>query len=391
MIPFYSKRNQVYPVMWQGRAAVEKHFTSCEDWRREVELYTVLTGKLPVPEVLDSRPGFIAMEYQPYTTMLDLLERQEREGFVPEPWETLAAWLRRCHQLCGQLPSEGNLRNFLWDEERREVIGLDFESYGPCTLRDFGAVLIAALLEYSPADTQVKKLAACLVAEEWDVLDSAIMAERKSLRARRGMRQAQQFSGIVLAGGASSRMGRNKAELPLMGRTLLHWQVEKLRALGVEDIMISGEDCAALPGTRVISDELPHRGPLGGLHACLRAARHPQCLVLGVDVPLIPAAALAHLCLSHSGGVTVLRHGEKQEPLIGVYDSALSEIIPPMIGERGVPVRALAEKAPWKCFDYLGPEVFLKNCNTPQDISDAREIAMEYNAYIKRRPTHTHL
>lgn len=379
MIPFYSKRNQVYPVVWRGSAAVGKYFTSLEDWRRETELYTVLSGNLPVPEVLDSRPGFLALEYLPCATMLDVLERQEKDGFAPGPWEALAAWLRRCRQLCARLPGEGNLRNFLWDAKRRQVIGLDFESYRPCSPSAFGAVMIAALLEYRPVDTPVKQLAAHLLAEEWDVSESAIAAERQSLRARRGAREAQTLSGIVLAGGASRRMGQDKAQLTLLDRTLLQWQAEKLRALGIGDIMISGEGCTALPGTRVIPDIIPHRGPLGGLHACLRAARNPRCLALSVDVPLVPVSALAHLCRSHSGGVTVLRHGEKQEPLIGVYDSALSEIISPMIGERGAPVLALSEKASWKCFDYLGQEVFLTNCNTPQDMSTVREISMRFS------------
>lgn len=78
---------------------------------------------------------------------------------------------------------------------------------------------------------------------------------------------------------------------------------------GLQDIMLSGENCPALPGARVIPDEYNGKGPLGGLHACLRAAQNPACLVVSVDTPLIPAAALAHLCQAHSGGVTVLRRG----------------------------------------------------------------------------------
>ncbi len=51
--------------------------------------------------------------------------------------------------------------------------------------------------------------------------------------------------GIVLAGGASRRMGQSKAELPLLGRSLLEWQVEKFRAMGIADILLSGENCPA--------------------------------------------------------------------------------------------------------------------------------------------------
>lgn len=378
MIPFYSKRNQVYPILWQGRAAVEKHFTASEDWRREAELYAALSGNLPVPEVLESHPKSLVLGFLPHETMLEVLERQEKERFSPEPWEALTAWLKRCYQFCGQLPGEGNLRNFLWDEERRQIIGLDFESYEPCAPKDFGAVLIAAVLEYSPADTPVKRRTAQLLAEKWEVSETAIATERQNLRVRREKNPPRLLSGIVLAGGASKRMGRDKAELRLLNRTLLQWQVDKLQELGIQDIMISGENCATLPGTRVVPDEFPHRGPLGGLHACLRAAQHPQSLVLGVDVPLVPVAVLAQLCRSHSEGVTVLRHAGKQEPLIGVYDSVLSEIIPRMIRERGASVQALSENVPWKCFDYLGPEVFLKNCNTPLDITEVQDVVAAY-------------
>ena len=56
MIPLYSKRNQVYAAVFQGRAAVEKHFTAAAGWERETALYAALEGALPLPEVLRSWP-----------------------------------------------------------------------------------------------------------------------------------------------------------------------------------------------------------------------------------------------------------------------------------------------------------------------------------------------
>ena len=113
-IPFYSRRNQVYPVLWHGHGAVEKHFAEMEDWRREDRLYAALDGKLPLPKVFSSRPGLLVLEYHRESTLLAELERQEEHGFDPAPWKALAAWLRQCHRWSGQLPEEGNLRNFLW-------------------------------------------------------------------------------------------------------------------------------------------------------------------------------------------------------------------------------------------------------------------------------------
>lgn len=177
------------------------------------------------------------------------------------------------------------------------------------------------------------------------------------------------LSGIILAGGLSRRMGRNKSELRLNGKTLLQIQADKLLALGIEDVMLSGARCPALPGARVIPDEYEGRGPLGGIHACLRAARNPACLVLSVDVPLIPVSTLAQLCRAHRGGITVLRHYERDEPLIGVYDRCVSDLISELIRSGRYAVRALKESILWNQFDYSGPEEFLINCNTPRDFA----------------------
>lgn len=185
------------------------------------------------------------------------------------------------------------------------------------------------------------------------------------------------LSGIVLAGGASRRMGRNKSELRLNGKTLLQIQVDKLLALDIRDVMLSGANCPTLPGVRVIPDEYEGRGPLGGLHACLRAAENPACLVVSVDVPLVPMTALAQLFRSHHGGVTVLRHGDLEEPLIGVYDRAVAVDIAALLEADRRAVRALRDKTSWTCFDYTGPEELLINCNTPEDFAAAFEHHIE--------------
>ena len=189
-----------------------------------------------------------------------------------------------------------------------------------------------------------------------------------------GMEFCGALSGIVLAGGLSRRMGQNKAELRLNGKTFLEIQVEKFRALGIVDVMLSGAGCHVLPGARVIPDEYTGRGPLGGLHACLRAARNPSCLVVSVDVPLIPVSALAQLCRAHSGGITVLRHGDLEEPLIGVYDRAVAKDIAVLLGAGRGTVRALQGTVFWNRLNYTGPEELLINCNTTEDFASAKRL-----------------
>ncbi|MBR3585763.1 MAG: NTP transferase domain-containing protein, partial [Oscillospiraceae bacterium] len=84
--------------------------------------------------------------------------------------------------------------------------------------------------------------------------------------------KAKNISGIVLAGGFSKRMGTDKAELKLGGMTLLELQVRKLQQIGITDIMVSGYG-KPVEGTRAIEDIYPHKGPMSGIHACLKAAK----------------------------------------------------------------------------------------------------------------------
>lgn len=376
MIPFYSKRNQVYPCIYCGKAAVEKHFSDPTDWQCERTLYAELEGKLSIPTVLAEREGVLVTRFEPHPTFLAVLERQETEGFDELPWREFARWLERCCAVCGKVPTDGNLRNFLWDAGVQRVIGLDLESLGSIPLSECGAMVIAAVLHYDPAGTPVKKQTAAVLADRLNVPQEQIRSAEQMLLQRRGSRRKPEMSGIILAGGLSSRMGQQKALLTLEGKTLLEWQIDKLRALGISDIMVSG--AFDVPGVRVIADEYPQRGPLGGLHACLKAAKHLSCLVLSVDVPLIPVNVLANICRIHREGVTILRHAGGEEPLIAVYDSALHGIIEPIIRERGASVRVLQDKVSWNCFDYSGPEELLYNCNTPEDFSHAEMLVRMY-------------
>ena len=85
-----------------------------------------------------------------------------------------------------------------------------------------------------------------------------------------------EFSMIVLAGGKSSRMGRDKSDLLLGMDTFLNVQIRKGTELGIRDILVSGyrgEDCPV----PVIRDRLEGRGPLGGLEACCGAPSMIKC------------------------------------------------------------------------------------------------------------------
>ena len=168
-----------------------------------------------------------------------------------------------------------------------------------------------------------------------------------------------EISAVVLAGGYSTRMGVDKASLPFGSGTLLTHQAEKLRSLGVGEVLISGT-------AQGIPDVFPHRGPLSGIHAGLLAAKHDAVLFLGVDVPLVPAATLLALIEAHTGGVTLLEHGGKIEPLIAVYDRSLAGACEKILRTEHTSVRRLLDAAPVKTISYTDDEALLTNCNTPE-------------------------
>ena len=179
----------------------------------------------------------------------------------------------------------------------------------------------------------------------------------------------ERFSAAVLAGGKSSRMGKDKTELPFQGMTLLEYQAARIQEIGISDVMISGKK-AEIPGTRDIRDVYPGQGPLAGLHACLCSALRDNCLLIGTDTPLVPRETLETLLAEHSRGdqkITMLVHGDCFEPLIAVYCRDLAETAEKMLEEGKRSMRELIRNVPCWFVNYSGNTDMLLNCNTQQE------------------------
>jgi len=183
------------------------------------------------------------------------------------------------------------------------------------------------------------------------------------------MDERKLISAIILAGGYSSRMGRCKALLDFHGVSFLQNQIDKLRAVGIEDIVVSGY-AMPIEGTRAILDIYPHCGPMSGLHAGLLAIRNPSALVVAVDIPLVPNALLEQLIQNHKRGITVVSHNEKIEPLIGVYDKSLSLECEKLLQAGDASIRRLFKKSDFSVLEYTGEPMLLMNCNTPKEYAE---------------------
>jgi molybdopterin-guanine dinucleotide biosynthesis protein A len=103
-------------------------------------------------------------------------------------------------------------------------------------------------------------------------------------------------SGVILAGGASRRMGRDKAWIELDGRALVERVVQRLGDVCRETILVSGDqDPYHKLGVRVIGDTLPGKGSLGGIYSGLRAARFERAVVVACDMPFLNPALLDYM------------------------------------------------------------------------------------------------
>ncbi len=131
----------------------------------------------------------------------------------------------------------------------------------------------------------------------------------------------RQWTGVVLAGGQSSRMGRDKALVELDGVSFLDRAIELLRPHAKEVLVIGDPGKYAPAHATVVPDELPGKGPLGGLVTALKSARYVRLLVLACDLPNINDRLLIHLKKELVGDVdaVVPRHDGLIEPLAGAY------------------------------------------------------------------------
>ena len=126
---------------------------------------------------------------------------------------------------------------------------------------------------------------------------------------------------FVLAGGKSTRMGRDKAFLELDGRTLLELAVARARSL-TENVRIVGSPAKFAAFGPAVEDIFSERGPLGAIHAALTTSATEWNFVLAVDMPFVQSAFLRWLVNRAQGNravVTVPSVGGRLHPLCGVY------------------------------------------------------------------------
>jgi molybdopterin-guanine dinucleotide biosynthesis protein A len=137
-----------------------------------------------------------------------------------------------------------------------------------------------------------------------------------------------QASGVIMAGGVSRRLGRDKALEVVGGKTLIGRVVDTLTPLTTEVVAVFNrrEQAAAmsLPAhVRVVTDRYPGGGSLGGIFSGLCASSASWSLVVACDMPFLNPRLLRYLLtLAADVDAVVPRLGGRPEPLHGLYSKA---------------------------------------------------------------------
>jgi Molybdopterin-guanine dinucleotide biosynthesis protein A len=196
------------------------------------------------------------------------------------------------------------------------------------------------------------------------------------------------FSGIVLAGGKSKRMGTDKRYVLLSGKSLLEISVDRLKGITDEILVVMGEkENLEVRDVRFVLDVEKNRGPMIGLFSGLCEMKNFYGLVTPVDNPLISNEFLSYLKEKAVGYDLVIPSWKRGiEPLIAVYSK---NAIPVMkqwirkekklaphlfIQELNLKVRFIEEE---EIAEFGNPEILFFNINTEEDLRKAESLVGE--------------
>ena len=201
------------------------------------------------------------------------------------------------------------------------------------------------------------------------------------------------FESFILCGGKSRRMGQNKALLKLGNQTLLERACSLLQNLAPQKISLVGNtDFSQInlsPEVSQITDEIPERGALGGIHTALSAAQSEWILVLACDYPFVSQDLLKFLhdktiSLANDFDLIIpFQPDRRAQPLCAFYRvRPCLEKTRQMLtaSDKVPPVRSLIDlvktyKVGFSEFAHLpNSQHFFLNLNTPEDFAEAQKI-----------------
>jgi molybdenum cofactor guanylyltransferase len=193
------------------------------------------------------------------------------------------------------------------------------------------------------------------------------------------------ITGVILAGGKSRRMGRDKAFLPFGKGLLIERVIEVIQQVTADVILIANTpeqyQRFDLP---MFSDVIPDAGSLGGIYTGLVYAKTPYSLCLACDMPFVKPAFLRILCdTAAEADVVIPKNAEDFQPLCAVYSQACREPIRQRIDAGRLKITGFFDQVRVRVIEgdllarYDPHDVMFFNANTPEEYEQARQMLGE--------------
>jgi molybdopterin-guanine dinucleotide biosynthesis protein A len=196
------------------------------------------------------------------------------------------------------------------------------------------------------------------------------------------------MTSIILAGGKSLRLGRNKSLETIGGKNLVQWVIDRLAILSTEIIIATarGEEIPNCSDVMVktVADVYPGKGPLAGIHSGLIASSSSRAIVVSCDTPFVSVSLLEYMTsICSRFDVVVPRIQMKTEPLCAVYSKNCIAPIQELLERNELQIIKLFSMVKVKYLEQhkiksLDPEhLSFFNINNEADLDRARRLATE--------------
>lgn len=184
-----------------------------------------------------------------------------------------------------------------------------------------------------------------------------------------------EITGIILAGGKSTRMGQEKGLIKFRNKFLIEHSIEILKRIADKIIISSNSDKYDFLAYEVIKDEIPNSGPMGGIYSCLRQTKTENNFVLSCDTPFISADLISYIIeKSYGKDIAVPWLGKKYyEPLCGIYNKKLTETLKVFIDNKNFRIPDVFEIVNFsgifisEILDFYDKDLFA-NINSKRDL-----------------------
>lgn len=184
------------------------------------------------------------------------------------------------------------------------------------------------------------------------------------------------ITGVILAGGQSSRMGRNKALIKIDGVPLIKRVHTALSNIFPELLIVTNTpEIYQFLNCRSVPDQFVGEGSLAGIHAALSNAKTDYIFVTACDMPDLSSALIRQLCtLAGNHDIVVPSSMTGLEPLQALYKKSCLPVIERMLKEEKRKILWLYEQldtliVEWEKLKLLpGADLAFRNLNTPEDL-----------------------